>query len=107
MTRRLVFRRAALQDFEDAALWYEGRRPGLGSEFQSAIEDALRLIQADPLIFPGCICSYAGYACGDSRTRSTSSLRAIALLCSQCFTLGAILACGRRAPNKALRSPPP
>ena len=52
MTRRLVFRRAASQDFEDAALWYEGRRPGLGGEFQSAIEDALRSIQADPLMYP-------------------------------------------------------
>lgn len=52
MTRRVVFRHAALQDFEDAALWYEGRRPGLGGEFQSAIEDALRLIQGDPLMHP-------------------------------------------------------
>jgi plasmid stabilization system protein ParE len=52
MTLRLVFRRAARQDFEDAALWYDGRRPGLGGEFQAAIEDALRLIQTDPLMYP-------------------------------------------------------
>ena len=52
MTLRLVFRRAARQDLEDAALWYEGRRPGLGGEFQSAVEDVLRLIQADPLMYP-------------------------------------------------------
>jgi toxin ParE1/3/4 len=51
VTLRIVFRRAARQDFEDAALWYESKRPGLGGAFQTAVEDALRQIQADPLMY--------------------------------------------------------
>ena len=52
MTLRVVFRRAARQDFEDAAFWYESKRRGLGNEFQFAVEDALRSVQADPLMYP-------------------------------------------------------
>ena len=52
MTLRLVLGRAARQDLEDAALWYESRRPGLGGEFQSAVEDVLGRIVADPLMYP-------------------------------------------------------
>lgn len=51
MTLRLVLRRAAQQDFEEAALWYESKRPGLGDAFQAAVEDSLREIQADPLMY--------------------------------------------------------
>ena len=33
MTLRVVFRRAAKNEFEDAAVWYDERRPGLGEEY--------------------------------------------------------------------------
>lgn len=41
MTLRVVFRRAALTEFEDAADWYETRRRGLGEEFVAEVTDAI------------------------------------------------------------------
>jgi plasmid stabilization system protein ParE len=52
MTRRLVFRRAALRDFEDAALWYEGSVRAWVKSSSPRSNDALGLIQADPLLYP-------------------------------------------------------
>ncbi|MEW6745699.1 MAG: hypothetical protein AB1486_23360 [Planctomycetota bacterium] len=34
----LVVRPAAAADLDEAFLWYEARRPGLGGEFLSAVE---------------------------------------------------------------------
>jgi hypothetical protein len=41
MTPRLVVRSAAEADIADAALWYEGRAPGLGAEFLRAVDVSL------------------------------------------------------------------
>lgn len=41
MTLRIVFRRAAKSEYEDAAAWYNERRPGLGEEFMVEIEEAI------------------------------------------------------------------
>jgi len=41
MTPRLVVRAAAEADILDAALWYEQRAPGLGTEFLLAVDGTL------------------------------------------------------------------
>jgi len=41
MTLRVVFRRAAKIEFEDAAVWYDEQRSGLGEEFVHEIEQAV------------------------------------------------------------------
>jgi len=52
MTLRIVFRRAAKSEFEDAAVWYEAQRPGLGEEFTIEIEQALTRAAAAPERYP-------------------------------------------------------
>jgi len=52
MTRTVAFRLAALREFEDAAVWYEGRRSGLGESFIAAIDDAMELAAKTPNRFP-------------------------------------------------------
>ena len=55
MTLRVVFRRAAKDEFEGAATWYEDRRRGLGEEFLNelgeAIERAASHPERHPLVF--------------------------------------------------------
>jgi toxin ParE1/3/4 len=52
MIRAVVLRRAARREFDDAALWYEERRVGLGAEFVAEIERALGLVAENPERFP-------------------------------------------------------
>ncbi|MCX7140837.1 MAG: type II toxin-antitoxin system RelE/ParE family toxin [Proteobacteria bacterium] len=52
MTLRIVFRRAAKSEFENAANWYEVQRTGLGEEFVSEIEQALAQAAAAPQRYP-------------------------------------------------------
>ncbi len=52
MTLAVVFRRAARREFDEAALWYEERRPGLGLEFVSEINRAVYLLAENPKRFP-------------------------------------------------------
>ena len=52
MTRSVVFRLAARSELHDAALWYEERRVGLGSEFTGEIERAIGLVAENPERFP-------------------------------------------------------
>jgi plasmid stabilization system protein ParE len=52
MTLRVAFRRAARGDFEDAALWYEERRLGLGAQFRAEVDAAVLLAAEQPLRFP-------------------------------------------------------
>lgn len=40
---------AAANEAIEAAAWYESQRPGLGSEFESAVDAALDLLQEDLL----------------------------------------------------------
>ena len=52
MTLRIVFRRAAKSEFEDAAVWYDEKRPGLGEEFIREIDDAVTKAAAAPQRYP-------------------------------------------------------
>jgi plasmid stabilization system protein ParE len=52
MTRRIVFRRAAKSEVEDAAAYYEGRRPGLGEEFVVEIDEAVSRAAEAPERYP-------------------------------------------------------
>ena len=52
MTLRVVFRRAARLEFEEAAVWYNERRPGLGEEFLREIDEAIERAAAAPQRYP-------------------------------------------------------
>jgi len=52
MTLRVVFRRAAKIEFEDAAAWYGEKGPGLGDEFIREIEQAIANAAAAPQRHP-------------------------------------------------------
>ena len=44
-----------LQGFNDVAQardWYEKQRPGLGADFTSKVEEALAMIESNPLLYP-------------------------------------------------------
>jgi plasmid stabilization system protein ParE len=41
MSLRVVFRRAARDELEEAAAWYEDRRPGLGEELLAEVDEAI------------------------------------------------------------------
>lgn len=47
-----IVRPAAAADIEQAFLWYEERRPGLGDEFLVAVQRALDNITAHPARYP-------------------------------------------------------
>ena len=55
MTLRVVFRRAAKIEFEEAAVWYGEKGPGLGDEFireiDQAIANAAAASQRYPVVF--------------------------------------------------------
>jgi toxin ParE1/3/4 len=42
----------ALDELEEAAAWYEARRPGLGFEFAAEIERVVASVAERPLAFP-------------------------------------------------------
>jgi plasmid stabilization system protein ParE len=48
----VIFRPAAAADVEDAYLWYEGQRPGLGDEFLEAVESSIEFVQSHPQAWP-------------------------------------------------------
>lgn len=52
MTLRIVFRRAAKLEFEDAAVWYDEMRPGLGEEFIREIDEAITKAASAPQRHP-------------------------------------------------------
>ena len=52
MTSRLVVRADAEADILDAALWYEQRAPGLGTEFLLAVDGTLAEVARLPERFP-------------------------------------------------------
>lgn len=49
---RTLVRPAAAADIDEAFLWYEGQRPGLGDEFLAAAQSAIDAVSANPLRFP-------------------------------------------------------
>ena len=52
MTLHIVFRRAAKSEFEEAAVWYDEQRFGLGEEFIVEIEQAIANAAAAPQRYP-------------------------------------------------------
>ncbi|HEV8096041.1 MAG TPA: type II toxin-antitoxin system RelE/ParE family toxin [Casimicrobiaceae bacterium] len=50
--RRIRIHAAAAEEVAEAAAWYEKERPGLGAEFEQAVEAALDLLEEElvPLI---------------------------------------------------------
>jgi plasmid stabilization system protein ParE len=48
----VIVRPGAQADIREAALWYESRRPGLGSEFTLRFDALLERIAHNPLQFP-------------------------------------------------------
>ena len=52
MTYKVVFRRAAQRELENATLWYEERRAGLGAEFAAEVDGAIASIAQNPSRFP-------------------------------------------------------
>lgn len=49
---QILIRPAAAADIEDAFVWYEQQRLGLGSEFLKIVDDALTAIQRSPQLHP-------------------------------------------------------
>lgn len=47
----VVVRPAAAADIEDAFLWYQAQRVGLGDEFREALRSALNQISANPHLY--------------------------------------------------------
>jgi plasmid stabilization system protein ParE len=52
MTLAVVLRPAARLEFDEAAIWYEERRSGLGAAFVSEIDRAIAVASTDPERFP-------------------------------------------------------
>jgi len=48
----IIVRPAAAADIEEAFLWYEDQRPGLGHEFLVAVQSARESIAAHPAMYP-------------------------------------------------------
>lgn len=51
MSYRVVFRRIAKRELDDAISWYEDRRDGLGQDFSTAIEQVLEKVASSPSQF--------------------------------------------------------
>lgn len=52
MSLRLIFKPAARIEYDEATIWYEQRRPGLGKEFLLEADHALQRAEANPERFP-------------------------------------------------------
>ena len=52
MSRVVVFRRLAKRELDDAILWYEDRRKGLGYDFSVAVQKHIARISISPEQFP-------------------------------------------------------
>jgi len=52
MTLPVVFRHAAKDEFDNAAIWYEERQIALGGQFTSEVKSAIELAATDPERFP-------------------------------------------------------
>ncbi len=49
---QFIVRPAAAGDIDDAFLWYEGQRPGLGHDFLSAAQTVIDAVAEHPLRYP-------------------------------------------------------
>lgn len=52
MAVELIFANEVQIDIAEAYAWYEGRRPGLGDEFVTAVEASLERIRPGPKLYP-------------------------------------------------------
>ena len=52
MNRRVDFRPQAAAEAIEAREWYEGRRAGLGDQFETALAETVEQIAANPLLYP-------------------------------------------------------
>lgn len=52
MKYNVTVRRAAELDIAAAQVWYDGQRPGLGTEFHSEITQTFAILAETPLIYP-------------------------------------------------------
>jgi plasmid stabilization system protein ParE len=52
MTYKLIIRPEAEGDIEQAALWYEKQRAGLGEEFLNEMDAAIQRAAANPRLYP-------------------------------------------------------
>ena len=52
MSLRVYFRPEAETDIEEAAIWYEKQRPGLGDEFLDEVRSLCNAISENPAIYP-------------------------------------------------------
>ena len=50
--RKVVFRKQARLEFDEAGNWYEKERPGLGMEFYTEIQLLIQRIASTPEQFP-------------------------------------------------------
>jgi plasmid stabilization system protein ParE len=48
MSKPVVLRQAAREEFDEAADWYEARQPGLGAQFVAAVQVVFDRISAHP-----------------------------------------------------------
>jgi plasmid stabilization system protein ParE len=51
VSRRIVFRLIARNEFDEAVTWYEGERAGLGIEFREAVDEVLARVAQQPGLF--------------------------------------------------------
>jgi plasmid stabilization system protein ParE len=49
---RLILRADVERDLDEAAGWYDARRPGLREAFLELVEDVLDHIEENPLLYP-------------------------------------------------------
>lgn len=52
MTLRVVLRKEARAEFDDAFDWYEGQAPGLGADFLAEVQGVLSRIGTEPEFYP-------------------------------------------------------
>jgi plasmid stabilization system protein ParE len=52
MKTAVIVRPEAERDIDDAYIWYEERRPGLGAEFLLCVEEGFAKIQRHPEMYP-------------------------------------------------------
>ena len=53
MTLPIVFLPEARAEYDEAADWYEQRRPGLGNDFIAKVRSILDLVAKTPRMLPG------------------------------------------------------
>ena len=52
MKKQIIIRPEAEADIQDAFLWYEQQRNGLGNDFLLCVEEALSIIRRNPEMYP-------------------------------------------------------